>query len=64
MTKIRCGYTSCKNNKQSGDGYFCKLREISLISYSNTIYFRMICEQYSNKKDYAPSTELQIWRHK
>jgi len=31
--KVRCAFTNCKNNKKSGDGYWCKLKEIHLFSY-------------------------------
>lgn len=31
--RVRCGYTSCKNNKAKGDGYFCSLKEIHIYSY-------------------------------
>jgi len=49
--KIRCGFTNCKNNKRSGDGYFCKLKVIHIYSYFNSDERekgeQMKCEQRS-----------------
>ena len=52
--KVRCAYTSCKNNEQKGNGYFCILKEISIEFASvNGGEFKMQCYQYKKKKGYA-----------
>ena len=58
MTKVRCAYTSCKNNKPIKDGYLCKLKNIHLVSIWNsetdgTSDDRMQCENFVRRKDYA-----------
>jgi len=57
MTKVRCGYTSCKNNKKDKNGYVCKLNSIHLVSYWDStlrdIGTQMRCEMFTKRKDYA-----------
>ena len=36
MTEVRCGFTNCKHNKQSKDGYFCTAKKIHIYSYTNS----------------------------
>jgi ribosomal protein L30E len=52
--KVRCAFTSCKNNRKRKTGYFCQLREIHIYKYSlNGEDFKMACQQEKIKKGYT-----------
>lgn len=61
MIRVRCAFTSCKNNIQNRNGYFCTCKEIHIFSYwNNTMkHAKALCEQYKNKEEYYPSIEMQ-----
>ena len=54
QVKVRCGYTTCKNNFRVEDGYFCNQKTIHLYSYFSSAErekgTQMKCEQYGEVK--------------